>query len=212
MKQFLALLLIVLLGCNAMPVAAKLPVISAAEKAQYDANISKLQAGDLTVDLRWMRLEHLKMNGYAAPEWDGYRAGMIAIDHKDFATALASAQTALKTDFMNLQAHLVAGIALLELHRDAEYAQDHPIALALYKAIFAEHDGLSAANAWEAMGIDEEYFVLRMKGLKMRGQSLINQDGHAFDRMDVTDPSTGKPLSLWFNIDAFFGKEFDFGK
>jgi hypothetical protein len=36
-------------------------------------------------------------------------------------------------------------------------------------------------------------------------QSLLNQNGHYYDRLDAVNPKTNEKVSLYFNIDRPYG-------
>lgn len=62
----------------------------------------------------------------------------------------------------------------------------------------------------EEDGTGAEYKYLEMvygprgSGYKVAGQSLMNQNGKSFDRLDVE--VNGKPLAVYFDITDYFGK------
>jgi hypothetical protein len=62
-------------------------------------------------------------------------------------------------------------------------------------------DGKSAATAWFTVNTSEEYFVIRILGLRPKSQALVTEGGHSFDKMTVIGEE-GTEASLWFNTDT----------
>lgn len=67
---------------------------------------------------------------------------------------------------------------------------------------------IRAPDTWS--GIEQEYehvaarFGPRGVGWNLRGQSLLQANGRAYDRLDIT-LADGAERSLYFDITAFFG-------
>ena len=59
----------------------------------------------------------------------------------------------------------------------------------------------------ERTGIDAEYEWLRKNypGYKMKSQSLLNEKGKYYDRLDFTT-ANGESKSIYFDITGFYGK------
>ena len=54
------------------------------------------------------------------------------------------------------------------------------------------------------INVHEEYVVLRVLGFKPSGQSLVNQNGHAYDVMKVKSIENGTEQTFYFNVDIPF--------
>jgi hypothetical protein len=57
------------------------------------------------------------------------------------------------------------------------------------------------------IGTFEEYIIMQVLGFNDRrsiNQALIIAKPHAYDRLEVRGPGTEPPVSVYFNIDAFF--------
>ena len=73
---------------------------------------------------------------------------------------------------------------------------------AILKSILSSGDGKSAATAWFTVTTSEEYiFMGLVLGLHPKGQALVQQGGHAYDRMTAA-PDSGPEQTLWFNTDT----------
>lgn len=66
--------------------------------------------------------------------------------------------------------------------------------------------GSSAATAYVVGSIDEEYQIMRERGLTVRSQALMMVNNRPYDRLNGVDPKTGASVTLWFDISRFFGK------
>jgi hypothetical protein len=174
-------------------------------KPDYDAELARLAAGDLTVDLRWLRQQHAARAGSA--RWDEARDQFARLETAP-EEALAAARARLGQDWLTPEAHLLAEIALGRLSRKDEAAQHHAFLLAWLRSVTGDRDGLTPATAWNAAAVEEEYFALMLMGRKVDGQSLVNGKDGVFDLMHTTDRKSGTKGEIWFDISSFFGKEF----
>ena len=68
----------------------------------------------------------------------------------------------------------------------------------LSSAILSSGDGLSKESAIHVISIDDEYAILNMYGLSPKMQSLIEEEGQKYDKMDL-DPNKYGWESLYFN-------------
>ncbi len=205
MVRFARLCVPVLLACSAPAFAA--PGHGFDAKA-YPAAIAKAEAGQPGVDYTWLRIQTSAKLGWVEPDWREIdRAGDLIDAHPDQALQLAQARMAqVWTDFT---AHIVAQLALKKLGRDAEAARQGAIAAAITASIAGGHKGTVVDDAFNAASIAEEYRVLLLLHFKSDHQSLVMQGGERFDVFDVRDLRNDDTRKVWFNIDAFFGKELE---
>jgi hypothetical protein len=127
-----------------------------------------------------------------------------ALKAKEYEQALAPAEQILAKNFVELNAHFVAYVANRELVR-TEKATFHKFMFdGLMKSITGSGDGKSAETAFVVISTDEEYVVLNFLGLRPAGQSLINQNGHSYDRMAANDSRANEAVVYFFNIDKPF--------
>jgi hypothetical protein len=71
-------------------------------------------------------------------------------------------------------------------------------------SILKSGDGKTPATAFKVIAAPEEYALLNALNFKMTKQSLIENDGKRYDRMDVTDSKTQTKATIYFNIDTPF--------
>jgi len=97
---------------------------------------------------------------------------------------------------------VLAMMVLRKMGKDESADKERTIVSAIVASILDSGDGKSAKTAWFTVDPSEEYFVINVVlGLQPKGQALVQQDGHAFDKMTVVDDK-GTELTLWFNTDT----------
>jgi hypothetical protein len=174
--------------------------------AVYDQLLAKLKGGDTKIDYKALRAAFTDTKGFGPlggdPRGLSEMAGMI--DDKKYKEAIKAAEAKLKTNYVDIDAHLVCAIAHRELKDTAKADFHKAVYLGLINSIMSGADGKSAKTAYHVIAITEENAVLRVLGLRKDGQSLVNDDGHKFDVIDVTDPKTKVTSEIYFNIDLLW--------
>lgn len=171
---------------------------------KYDEMLERAKKGEGPVDYRALRFAYFETPGYSpyAGMLD-YRALWTQVMQQNWPEAAKQAESVLAKNYVDANAHMVAFIAYRE-QGDAEKAQLHRRwADGLLDSIKAGGDGKSAATAWHVISISEEYAVLRSMSLRAMGQSLANQNGHAYDVMKTVDPKNVE-ATFYFNVDKPF--------
>lgn len=184
-------------------VVAPFGLISASANESYEAMVARAKGGDVTIDFTALR-DAYAASAHYQPEGGDYdqpRSAMIdAFNAKDCAKALAAADKVLDSIFIDISAHIVSG-RCFEVGGDAPKAEFHrAIARGLVQSILASGDGKTPKTAYVVVAVSEEYDVLTALGLKLGVQSLVQDDGHSYDKMDATSVS-GAPVTLFFQID-----------
>lgn len=105
----------------------------------------------------------------------------------------------------NIQPHMTLAVCLEKLGDQAKADHHRDIADGFLDAIAKTGDGKSVETAFKVITIAEEYAMMSALGLKMKSQSLMNKDGHAFDVFAATTQS-GTAVTVYFNIDPIFAK------
>lgn len=203
-RAFIAAGALLLLGLGSSPVLAKEKV----DPAALSAMVEKTKAKDPAADVRWLRQENSRRFSYMAPRWEDGRKAFETLE-KNPEKALEVAAKQLAENPLDMDANLLTEIALSKLGRKDEEARQHNLLMALLESVMDGKDGQSPKTAWNAVSIDEEYQVLRLIGFEPKMQALVMEDGKRFDALTVTSSETGKELTLHFNIDFFFGKQFE---
>ncbi len=192
------------LGLIALPVQAK----DDADPTAIAAMLEKAKASDPSADITWLRRENSRRMSYMAPLWEDASKAFETFE-KDPAEALAMANLQLQANPLDLDANFLAEIAYSKLDRKDEQARQHNLLMALMKSVMDGKDGKTPKTAWNAVSVDEEYQILRLIGAQTKGQALLHDEGQSFDAMTVTDHKSGKDMTIHFNIDFFFGKQFE---
>jgi hypothetical protein len=194
--------------CAALIAATTSPARATADKGDdaYHEFVSRVTAGDLSLDFRAFRLACLKAST-CDPRGDN--KDLISMQRstqaKDYRKALKTAETLIEHGFVNIQAHVAAAQAYEALHNPEKARFHHDIAASLIRSILATGDGKTKETAFEVIGTFEEHLIMNVLGLPAFGsQSLIPGQPHSYDLLEVTDPRTGQKASVFFNIDLFY--------
>lgn len=173
---------------------------------QYSSLVEKVKKGDLTIDFTALRTSFTKTEGFSGYDKLDRAAAFGALNSKDFQTALKLAEDRLKKDYLDLNAHYVAFAANKELGKSDKAEFHRNVLTKLVEAIQKNGDGKTPETAFVVIGTDEEYFMISYLGYRPSSQGLMNANGHAYDRMTVIDTKTNETVTLYFQIDSFFGK------
>ncbi len=169
----------------------------------YEAMVARVKAGDVTLDYRALRDAYAQSAHYQPEggDYDEPRTAMLnAFNAQDCAKALTAADKVLKTIFIDITAHIVSG-RCFELASDSAKAVFHrTVARGLMASILASGDGKTPKTAFVVVTISEEYDVLTALRLKPTLQSLVQDDGHSYDKQDAKS-ATGETATLFFQID-----------
>jgi hypothetical protein len=154
------------------------------------------------VDWRAFRLAAM-VGGSGEFDWHPVRNQVMQdLDAGKEEAALAAAQQIIAHNMANPEGHVLAMMVLRKMGKDESADKERTIVSAIVASILDSGDGKSAKTAWFTVDPSEEYFVINVVlGLQPKGQALVQQDGHAFDKMTVVDDK-GTELTLWFNTDT----------
>lgn len=179
----------------------------AADGPSYADLLAKLKAGDTKIDymaLRYSYAETDDYDGYGGAPNDARRSMIQAFNARDCDAALKHANAILDVFYIDIDTHIVASRCYGEKLDIGKSGFHRAVANGLEQSILASGDGKTPETALVVVLIDEEYYILRSKNLKMSSQSLVHKDGHAYDLMAATDEK-GNKVSLYFQIDCIFG-------
>ncbi len=196
-----AALLLVLTGS---PALAK----SKVDPAAIAAMVEKAKANDPATDMLWLRRENAKALGYVSPRWEDGRKAFDLLD-KEPAKAAALAEDWLKANPLDIDANYLCEIAYDKLGRKDDEARTHNLLMALLQSVMGGKNGKTPETAWNAVSVDEEYQILRLIGAKPKSQALLSDKGSHYDAMTVTRGDNDKEITIHFNIDYFFNKQFE---
>lgn len=128
------------------------------------------------------------------------------LEQSEFAKTVAEADRGLAIDPYNIEI-LMAKAAALRAANDvatADRIREQWIALA--DSVLLNGDGKGFATAFRVITVDEEYAVIRLMGLEISGQMLVEDEGKQFDVLKVSSRKGGAPFDLYFNVDLPLGQ------
>ena len=201
----ITLRLLLLLAWLALALLA--PVGAEAQDAgpqNYEALLERIKRGDSTVDFAALRQALAASPAYRPydPEAERLRKEMLtAYAAEDYATAHDRARQLLKANYLEIDGHMVTALVQERLG-NSELMRFHQfMAVSLLRSILDSGDGKSPETAYVVIATAEEYAVLNLLGLRPAEQALIHANGHSFDRQRAVDRDSGKPVTLYFNVD-----------
>lgn len=190
------------------PVMLKEAVRNSAQTTLPDAKeyaklLDKLKGGDTKIDFKALRMAYTQTKDYSAYGIDGQvRSKMFELlDQKKYAEAVKAAEDVLKTNYVEMNAHFVAWIAHEELKNTEKSAFHKQVFNGLVESILAGADGKTPKTAFTVICVPEEYVILSVLKIRRTSQSVVNEDGHKYDLLVVTDPETKAEGKIYFNID-----------
>ena len=190
-----------LLGCVFISNAFGLDSAKVAQ-AKYDALKAKVQGGDTNIDWREIRLDAVVADVDGEFDWhQANTAGVAAFNAGDYEGALRKGQEIIQHNIANGDGHFLAMVSLKHLEKQDEAAKEKLIVDQIVKSIMSSGDGKTADTAWFTVSTSEEYFVIRILGLKPKSQALVKNGPHSLDKMTVVGED-GKETTLWFNTDT----------
>ena len=169
----------------------------------YEALVARAKGGDATLDYRALRDAYAQSPHYQpyGGDFDDARKAMIsAFNAHDCANALGAADKVEAAIFIDITAHLVSRHCFDQAGDKAKADLHRAIAHGLMDSIIASGDGKTTKTAFLVVTINEEYDALSAFQLQLGTQTLVQDDGHTFDRMDAKTKSQ-QNVTLFFQID-----------
>jgi hypothetical protein len=168
--------------------------------SKYADLVSKIKAGDKTVDFRELRVVYADLP--SSPDTDTQKKAMTtALNSEKYAEALKNADIVLDGDYADIEAHFVEYVANRETHNTEQSEFHRFVFQGLLNSIMQSGDGKSFQTAYEVVTVHEEYVVLRAMGLMPSEQSMAKKNGHSYDVMKAVNPKSNENVTLYFNID-----------
>ncbi|HEY0510465.1 MAG TPA: DUF4919 domain-containing protein [Thermoanaerobaculia bacterium] len=192
-----------LLLCAGVPVALAAPQT----KPTYESLLERAKRQDPGVDFTALRMAYFEAPKHGTTDSDLRKAMFSALGEKNYDQALAIAGQILNVNYLDIDAHLISAL-VSKKKNDLERQKLHDfVGKGLTQSILRSGDGKTLDTAYVVISVDEEYSLLRVLGLRMGGQTLLNAGAHHYDQMDVSDPKTGQKLTVYFNIDKPYAEE-----
>jgi hypothetical protein len=181
-------------------------VVTPDAEGRYQVLLAQAKASAPNVDWGQLRLAFAERPGFQAFAQSAAKREMLKdADAGDCAHALPAAKAVIEQAYVDPDAHMVAAYCEDAAGEAAAAKLDRDIGVGLIKSI-QTGDGLSPASAFTVIDVDEEYALMRALGLKVQGQALVQQDGHAYDRLQTTDLK-GQKGAYFFLVDRVLAAE-----
>jgi hypothetical protein len=204
MRNALGALLLLFALAPAAPAAA----FDGASEMRYQSLLAAAKAGGAAIDWGALRLSYADSAEFnlSGDRTDTARKAMFqAINAGDDKGALAQAKLILDQDYVDIDAHVVSDVAYQHLGDAPSAKREHDIVLGLLRSV-RTGDGATPAAAFTVISVGEEYAVMRAFDMKVNDQALIQNAGHSYDLLNVTD-ADGKPQRFYFLIDGIIAAE-----
>lgn len=170
----------------------------------YDSLLLRVKRADSTVDFHDLRIAYSKSslyNPYGDPG-PGWRDSMAAARQRDDIPAIVKfASKVLDSNFVDIDAHLLLGYAYSKQKDSAKYEFERWMSKNLLKSIFSTGNGKNLQWAYQVISVDEEHTMISLIGLRIIQQSMTEDSGHHYDKVEMVNPSDGEKVTLYFNID-----------
>jgi len=169
----------------------------------YRELLAAAQRNPQEADFQSLRLAYTRSAEYAPYVHDVERVETlrVALHAGDLAAALEAALGLLEHNYLDIEAHMAADYVYTRLDDTRESAYHRAFARGLIAAILSSGDGRGTGGAFTVISVPEEHTVLRVLGLRLVRQTLIQVDGRSFDVIDTHHPASGEPMQVYFNVD-----------
>lgn len=176
------------------------------QKVSYEELLAKLKSGDTKIDFKSLRMAYAETKEYSpyGVGNDKINPMFKALENKKYEDALKLADEILKTNYVEMNSHFIASAANSALGNKEKSDFHRSVFLGLVNSIVEGKDGKSAKTAYEVISVPEEYVILYTLGYKRGSQALVEEGGHKFDVLTVTDSKTNETAKLYFNVDTVF--------
>jgi len=175
--------------------------------ARYQAMVTAAKADPTVVDWQALRFAFADRPGFMASNLslnDMRKRMLAARQSSDFKELLAQANAIIDRDYVDGQAHMLAGVAMAALQQP-DAARETSTAVAIFKSI-QTGDGLTPATAFTVISVSEEYELMVARQRRVTHQSLQNANGHAYDVLE-TIGRNGDAVTFYFLIDRVVAME-----
>jgi hypothetical protein len=175
--------------------------------ARYQAMVAAAKADPQTVDWQALRFAFADRPSFMQLNMslnDTRKKMLAARRSRDFNELLAQANAIIDQDYVDGQAHMLAGVAMAALQQP-DAAREQSTAIAILKSI-QTGDGLTPGTAFTVISVSEEYELMFARQRKVNRQLLQNANGHAYDVLETTGRN-GDAVTFYFLIDRVMAAE-----
>lgn len=176
------------------------------ENKSYAVLLQKVKSFDRTVDFRALRLSFTETPEYNPYLNDNTQDLMLrALREKRYKDALLAAQSILKYNYVDLDAHLACVIIYDKMKNSEQSNYHHFVLEGLLDSIYKSGDGSTPETAYVVIDVREEYSILDANRLERITYSTLKLGDHNYDKMEVRNIETGEKMVLFFNVDIPYG-------
>jgi hypothetical protein len=176
------------------------------EKVSYETLLERVKKQDTSVNFQDLRLAYTETKQYNpyGGDRETRKAMFTALNAAHYDQALSFSEEILAANYLDINAHFGAYVANRELGHAEKSDYHKDIFQRLLKSISESGDGKTIETAFIVISTDEEYALFNFMGLRPTAQALIEDKGHRYDKMTVTDPKNDQSITFYFNIDKPF--------
>lgn len=199
LKKYSVILIMFIFAYTGLAYGAETPK----NTPDYYSMVQQLKSGK-AVDFTALRHSYTKTPDYN-PYGDGGKDAMFeALNKKEFARVITNAEAVLAKNYVDMDAHFLSYIAYRETGNPEKQAYHASIVKGLLSSIASSGNGQTPASAFVVISTSEEYFFLRMNGYEIEKNSLVKENSHSIDKMDVVSRKSGQKAAFYFNVDIPF--------
>jgi hypothetical protein len=174
-------------------------------RARYDSLRARVEAADTLIDYHAFRMAYAETDLYSISSNDDVEAMYGALDEEKWEEAIEHGLKGLEQNYTSMRAHYGLSIAYHMLKQPDKARFHKAVEMGLLRAIIHTGDGKTPETAWKVLTVDEEYFILGMIDMDVKGQALIqDKNGEPVDKMKVTDTENGEEKTYYFNVSISF--------
>lgn len=188
--------------------ASSVPEQAAGSKA-YVEQLALVKGRSKEADFTKLRLAYTDTQYYHPYMPQNLDSVFGALEAEDYAACNRHALAILDPHIINIGANYAAMVCHKALGLEDKSSYHRFILDGLLSSIVNSGDGKSPETAFTVISTGELYAFLNLSGLQATGQSLIHDNGRAYDLMDVTDSETEESFQLYFDITLQMSRGFD---
>ena len=172
-----------------------------AESSAYDELAGRLRGGDTLVDYTALRMAYANTPRYKPypVRWEGNQAMFAALERHKYAEVRRLTDSILSTNYVDADAHLGAMTAAFSLGDSARGHFHGAVYRGLIRSIGAR-SGRTLDSAIIVITLQEEYAILRARGLERTTVAMLQCGRSLCDQMEVINRKSGTKSTLYFDI------------
>lgn len=207
LKFFLPVIVLVCQACICFGQDDKIKIPPFNDK--YSSYVKKLEAGNTDIDYAGFRNSFLDSRQFAqkGTSYDSLeKLVYAAVNADDVKKVAALSKAMLSIDYTSMTAHKFLRQSYKIQGDSVNQKKYHDIEFGLMNSILNSGDSKTCETGWHVTQIEEEYFILRMRGADLQTQSIDQSEHNMCDKMDVR-LEDGTLRTYYFEANKVFEKE-----